>query len=82
MNWILFGIYLLCVILIFVFISIVLMHIGEFRQYSKYITPILRIYLIVIVLIALFGAYKVLTSRVMPTLTDSPTVTPKTYLEF
>lgn len=37
------------------------MHIGEFRQYSRYINPILRIYIVLVVLIWLFGAYKVLT---------------------
>jgi hypothetical protein len=51
MNWILFGIYLFCIISLFAFIAIVLMHIGEFRQYSRYINPVLRIYIVLIILI-------------------------------
>ncbi|MFZ2256032.1 MAG: hypothetical protein WAW59_01500 [Patescibacteria group bacterium] len=66
MNWILFGIYILCVLTLFVFIAIVMMHIGEFRQYSRYINPVLRIYIVLVVLIALFGGYRVLTDDIQP----------------
>lgn len=37
------------------------MHIGNFKQYSKYLSVVLRIYLVVILLIAIFGGYKILT---------------------
>jgi len=59
----LFGIYLAVLLFVFVYIAIVVMHIGEFRQYSRHLSVVLRIYLIVVVLIALFGAYKVLTGK-------------------
>lgn len=61
MNLILLGIYLVVIVILFAFVGIVTMHIGDFKQYSKYISPILRIYLVLIVLIALFGAYKIYT---------------------
>jgi hypothetical protein len=80
MNWILFGIYLFCVLWLFVFIAIVLMHIGEFRQYSRYINPILRIYIVLIVLIWLFGAYEVLTNTTRSV--SSPSEVPKVKMEF
>jgi amino acid permease len=79
MNWILFGIYLFCIISLFAFIAIVIMHIGEFRQYSRYINPILRLYVFLIVLIALFGGYKVLTDNTPSSATSSPT---KVKMEF
>lgn len=66
MNWILFGIYILCVLTLFVFIAIVVMHIWEFRQYSRYINPVLRMYIILLIAIALFGWYRVLTDDIQP----------------
>jgi hypothetical protein len=56
------------------------MHIGEFRQYSRYINPILRIYIVLIVLIWLFGAYKVLTDTTRSV--SSPSEIPKVKMEF
>lgn len=63
MNLILFWLYITCVLVLFVFISIVIMHIGEFRQYSRYINPVLRIYIISIVVIAVIWSYQVLTNQ-------------------
>ncbi len=60
-STLLFGIYLLVIIVLFAFIAIVVMHIGNFKQYSKYLSVVLRIYLVVILLIAIFGGYKILT---------------------
>lgn len=71
MNWILFWLYLLCVLSIIVFIAILIMHIGEFRQYSRYITPVLRLYIVLVAGIAVFGAYMVLTSDIVPTAAKS-----------
>ncbi len=51
------------------------MHIGNFKQYSKYLSIVLKIYLVVIMLIAIFWGYKILTdytpakkTKNMPTL--------------
>ncbi len=71
MNWILFWLYLLCVFSIIVFIAILIMHIGEFRQYSRYITPVLRLYIVLVAGIAVFGGYMVLTSDIVPTAAKS-----------
>ena len=61
MNLVLIGMYLFMILLIFGFIAIVVMHIGIFRQYSKYLSIVLKIYLVTILLIAIFGGYKILT---------------------
>ncbi len=61
MNVIFFGVYILILIILFAFISIVVMHIGGFKDYSKYLSIVLKIYLIVVLLIAIFGGYKILT---------------------
>lgn len=71
MNWILFGFYIACILILFAFISIVIMHIGEFRQYSRYINPVLRAYVVLILLIAVFGGYQVLTNETPAVITDS-----------
>jgi hypothetical protein len=42
------------------------MHIGDFRKYSKYLSVVLRIYMVTIVLIAIFGWYMMLTSKYVP----------------
>lgn len=42
------------------------MHIGEFRKYSRYVNPVLRLYIILVVAIALFGGYRVLTDDIQP----------------
>lgn len=60
-NIILFGVYLLVILVLFAFISIVVMHIGNFKQYSKYLSVVLKIYLVLIILIAIFGGYRILT---------------------
>jgi hypothetical protein len=36
-------------------------HIGDFRQYSKYLSGVLKVYLILIIVIGIFGGYKILT---------------------
>ncbi|MDD2693879.1 MAG: hypothetical protein PHY14_03015 [Candidatus Gracilibacteria bacterium] len=59
MNLILLGIYLVVLVILFAFVGIVIMHIGNFRQYSRFLTPVIRIYLVIVILIALFGAYKI-----------------------
>ncbi len=61
MNIIIFGIYLIVILVLFAFIGIVVMHIGRFRDYSKYLSIVLKIYLIIILLISFFGGYKILT---------------------
>ena len=48
-------------IILFAFISIVVMHIGGFKDYSKYLSMVLKIYLVIILIIAIFGGYKILT---------------------
>lgn len=61
MNIVIFGVYLLVLLILFAFISIVVMHIGRFKEYSKYLSVVLKIYLIVVLLISFFGGYKILT---------------------
>ncbi len=61
MNLILLWVYLIIIIVLFAFIGIVIMHIGTFKEYSKYLSIVLRIYLISIIIIAFFWAYKVYT---------------------
>ena len=73
MTLIIFAIYLFVLIIVFGFIAIVVMHIGEFRQYSRYLSIVLKIYLLAIILIALFGGYQILTDDT-PRLKKSDTV--------
>ncbi len=54
MNLILLGLYLIVIIVLFAFIGIVVMHIGTFKEYSKYLSTVLKIYLIAIFVIAIF----------------------------
>ncbi len=61
MNLILLWVYLIIVVIFFAFIGIVVMHIGTFKEYSKYLSVVLKIYLISILVIAIFWAYKVST---------------------
>ena len=56
------------------------MHIGNFRQYSRYINPVLRIYVVLIISIALIGAYLVLTDDARPKSLE--TTSSKVKLEF
>lgn len=63
MNLVIFGIYLFVLIILLGFISIVILHIGAFRAYSKYLSIVLRIYIIAVIMIALFGGYRVLTDH-------------------
>lgn len=62
MNIMLFGIYLFVLVVIFIFISIVVLHIGNFREYSRYLSVVLRLYLIALIVIGIFGGYMILTS--------------------
>ena len=61
MNLILLWVYFVIIIVLFAFIGIVIMHIGNFREYSRYLSTVLRIYLVSIIVIALFWAYKIYT---------------------
>ena len=54
MNFIFFGIYALAMIVLFVFIAIFLMNIREYRAYSRYINPVLRIYIALIIIISIW----------------------------
>lgn len=72
MTLIIFAIYLFVLLIIFGFIAIVILHIGEFREYSRYLSVVLKIYLIAVVVIAIFGWYKVLTDDT-PSLKSSTT---------
>ncbi len=74
MNLVLIGIYLFMVLIIFGFIAIVVMHIGTFRQYSKYLSIVLKIYLIAILTIALFGGYMILTGKYISSTKSSNSV--------
>ncbi len=66
MNLILLWVYIVIIIVIFAFIGIVLMDIGNFKQYSKYLPTVLRIYLATIIIIAIFWAYKISTHYTPP----------------
>ncbi len=59
--YIILAIYLIIVLSILGFYVIFFMHIKNFRMYSRYITPVFRILIAVILLIALFGAVMILT---------------------
>ena len=72
MNLVLFGVYLLIILILFAFIAIVVMHIGNFKDYSKYLSIVLKIYLITIVVIAVFGAYKILSHYTPPKKSNTP----------
>lgn len=61
MQLAIFGFYLVALLLIFIYIAIVVMHIGDFRKYSKYLSVVLRLYLVTILCIACFWIYKILT---------------------
>lgn len=58
-----FGFYLVALLVIFIYIAIVVMHIGDFRKYSKYLSVVLRLYLIAVLCIACFWIYKILTGK-------------------
>ena len=66
MNIILFGIYLFILLVVFAFIAIITIHIGNFRQYSKYLSVVLKIYLVTVLIIGIFGGYMILTSKYIP----------------
>ena len=65
-NYILFGGYLLFLFAISGFLAIFLIHIRDYRQYSRYITIITRIYLVLMLVIAIFGWYYILTGTIFP----------------
>lgn len=65
-NYILFGPYLLLLIGIFGFLAVFMMHIRDYRQYSRYITVIIRVYLTLMIIIALFGGYMILSGTIFP----------------
>lgn len=66
MNIIFLSIYLFILLIICAFIAIVVMHIGAFRQYSKYLSVVLKIYLIVVLIIGIFGGYMIVTNKNTP----------------
>ena len=63
MQLVIFGIYLVVLLVIFIYIAIVVMHIGDFRKYSRYLSVVLRIYLVAVLAIACFWMYKILTGK-------------------
>ncbi len=65
-NYIFFGGYLVLLFIIFGFLIIFLIHIKDYKQYSRYITNITRIYLTLMILIAIFGWYHILTGKIFP----------------
>jgi glucan phosphoethanolaminetransferase (alkaline phosphatase superfamily) len=65
-NYILFGLYLFLLLGIFGFLAIFMMHIRDYRQYSRYITTITRVYLLLMVAIAIFGGYHILNGSIFP----------------
>lgn len=66
MNLVIFSIYMVAILILFAGIAVVIIHIGQFREYSKYLSTVLRIYLITIVIIAIFWGYKILTNQSEP----------------
>lgn len=60
-TYILLGVYSLIILGIFAFYVIFSLHIKKFRNYSKYLTPVFRIVIALTIIIAIFGAYKILT---------------------
>lgn len=52
-NFILFGIYFMIVLGVFAFIAIFVRHIRDFQKYSKLLTGFLRLYISLIVIIAI-----------------------------
>jgi len=54
-NYILFGVYLVLILGIFGFLTIFMMHIRDYLQYSRYLKGITRFYLALMVTIAIFG---------------------------
>lgn len=60
-TYILLGIYSLCVLGVLAFYVIFSMHIKKFRNYSQYLTPVFRLVIILTIVIAIFGAYMILT---------------------
>lgn len=74
MNLILFGVYALILVMFFAFIGIVIMHVGAFREYSKYLSVVLKVYIVTIIVIAIFGGYKILTHYTPPKKSETPKV--------
>jgi hypothetical protein len=54
-NYVLFGIYLFVVLGIFGFITIFMMHIRDYQRYSSYVAILTRVYIAIMLLIAIFG---------------------------
>lgn len=65
-NYILFALYLLVVLLLLGFVVIFLMHIREYKQYSRYIGIVTKTYIIIVLTIAIIGGYFVLTGSIIP----------------
>ncbi len=72
MNLIFLWIYMIIIIVIFAFIAIVVRDIGNFKEYSKYLPTVLKIYLASIIIIAIFWAYKISTHYTPPKKSRTP----------
>ena len=72
MNLVFLWIYAIIVIVIFAFIAIVVRDIGGFKDYSKYLPTVLKIYLASIIIIAIFWAYKISTHYTPPKKSRTP----------
>jgi glucan phosphoethanolaminetransferase (alkaline phosphatase superfamily) len=70
MNLIIFGIYLLVIIILFSFLGIVLVHLDTFKTYSKALIPVTKIFLLILIVCAILGGYMILTSTDVPTITQ------------
>ncbi len=46
--------------------AVVMIDINNFREYSKHLSLVLKIYIILIVIIGIFGGYKILTNYIPP----------------
>lgn len=47
---------------------IVMIDINSFREYSKYLSVVLKVYIILVLIIGIFGGYKILTNYIPPTI--------------
>ncbi len=66
LNYILLGVYIFVVLGIFWFLAVFMMHIRDYQKYSRYIPIVTRIYMILMILVALFGGYYILVGTIFP----------------
>lgn len=72
-HYILLGIYILALIFLSGFLAIFIVHIRDYFQYSKYIKTILRVYITIVLCIAVFWGYQILTGN-PPSLSTESTI--------